>query len=331
MKKNYLPRGLIFVLLCFTALVLFGSCSAEPDSAALTDNETPDTENGAGQQAEEPDITDDVPDLSFDGETFTILYRDYMEYETNAESENGEVVNDAVFRRNIAIEERFGIKFNMVTTQGAWDHGPAFLQRVRNSVSAGDEAYDMVNGYAAYIVELTHGGYLRNWKEIPYIGFDKPWWNRDFISEMTINNNLFFITGDLALSTIHMANALFFNKEMWADYGFDDPYPIVKEGKWTIDRMAEFTRQVSEDLDLDGRFTEDDLYGYVTDTHNQVDAYVVSFDVPVTVKNSEGIPELVVDSDKFTTAFLKLYAFMREDTSTFAGTEQPTATDIYSI
>jgi hypothetical protein len=95
--------------------------------------------------------------------------------------------------------------------------------------------------------------------------------------------------------------------------------------------MAEFTKQVSEDLNQDGRFTEDDLFGYVTDTHNQIDAYVISFDVPITAKDANGIPQLVVDDDKFITAFLRLFEFMRENVSTFAGTEQPTATDIHSL
>jgi ABC-type glycerol-3-phosphate transport system substrate-binding protein len=128
-----------------------------------------------------------------------------------------------------------------------------------------------------------------------------------------------------------MANSLFFNKVMWQDYGFDDPYQIVKDGKWTIDKMGEFTKQVTADLNNDGRFTEDDLYGYVTDTHNQIDAYIAAFDVPITRKGADGMPELAVEDEKFVTAFLRLYDFMRENESTFAGTEQPTAVDIHSM
>jgi ABC-type glycerol-3-phosphate transport system substrate-binding protein len=232
----------------------------------------------------------------------------------------------------MSVEERLNVRFNFIPVRGAWDHKDEFLRRIRNTVSAGDHEFDIINGYAAYIVELTTAGaYLKNWREIPYIGFDKPWWNQQFNDEMTINNRQFYMTGDLALSTVSMANVLFFNKKMWQSYGMEDPYAIVKEGSWTLDRMASFTKQVSADLDGDGRFTEADLYGYVTDTHNQIDAYVISFDVPITVKDEDGLPRLVVEDEKFSYAFLRLFEFTRQTVSTFAGTDQPTATDIYSM
>jgi hypothetical protein len=88
---------------------------------------------------------------------------------------------------------------------------------------------------------------------------------------------------------------------------------------------------VSGDVNNDGKFDDKDLYGYVTDTHNQVDAYVVSWEVPITVKGDDGFPKYVMFEEKFSTAFLKLYSFMRETVSTFAGPLQPTATDIYSM
>lgn len=202
---------------------------------------------------------------------------------------------------------------------------------IRNSVSAGDNEFEIITGYAAFIVDLTSGGYLSNWKTIPYVGFDKPWWNQDFIDEMTINDTLYYLTGNLALSTLWYANVLFFNKRLWQNYGFEDPYKLVKEDKWTLDKMAEITKQVSGDVNSDGKYTEDDLYGYVTDTHNQIDAYVVSFDVPITVKGDDGLPQYVIQETKFSDAFMRLYEFTRENISSFAGTEQPTAAGIYSI
>ena len=330
MKKIFFTRIVILFLL---AVILLQSCAKSSDNTADDDNIDENNSAEGNDIEEQPIITDDLPDgLNFNGETFTILYRDYMNYETYAEAETGEVINDAVYRRNAYVEERLNIKFNMVPIQGAWDHKDSFLAKVRNTVSAGDDEYDMINGYAAYIVELSGGGYLLNWKDIPYIGFDKPWWNQDFTNEMTINNKQYYMTGDLALSTIHMANVLFFNKNMWQDYGFEEsPYKLVKDGKWTLDKMAEFTKQVTEDVNGDGKYNEDDLYGYVTDTHNQIDAYVVSFDVPISAKGDDGLPKYQIQGEKFATAFMRLYEFTRENESTFAGTEQPTAVDIYCI
>jgi len=327
MIKKILILMLVIVMI---SPVLLSCASKTEENKSVNENKSEEN-NSAGEVEKITELSDDVPDLNFNGEKVSILYRDYMEYEVHAEAQNGEVLNDAVYKRNMMMEERFNIKFNMIPVQGAWAHKDDFLKRVRNTVSAGDDKYDIIEGYAAYIVELTSGGYLNNWRSIPYIGFDKPWWNQDFVSEMTVNNKLFFLTGDLALSTIWEANVLFFNKKMWQAYAFDDPYNIVREGKWTLDRMAEITKNVSGDLDNNGKYDEKDLYGYVTDTHNQVDAYVVSWNIPITAKGDDGWPKYVIQDEKFSTAFLKLYTFMRETVSTFAGTNQPVTTDIYSM
>ncbi|MCL2159516.1 MAG: hypothetical protein FWH48_08935, partial [Oscillospiraceae bacterium] len=282
MKKN------ICALLAFLVLLLlFLACA--PTKPAETENPAEDekAQNGESESETEDELSDELPPLDFGGETVSILHRDYgiWEMEMYAEAQNGDVINDAVYRRNMAIEERFNVTLNMIPVRGAWDYKDEFLKRVRNTVSAGDNEFEIICGYAAYIVELTtSGNYLSNWHDIPYMDFKKPWWNQEFVSEMTVNGRMFFITGDFALSTINAANVLFFNKNLWQAYAFEDPYAIVREGKWTLDKMTEITKQVSMDLDSNGKYDEKDLYGYVTDTHNQVDAYVVSFDVPVSAK-----------------------------------------------
>ena len=324
---------LCLCIVILTTAVLFISCdSKKPENAVSNDGAS--EENAANEITEDipEEISDDIPELNFGSSALNFLYRDYMEYETNAESQNGEIINDTVFRRNMMVEERFNVTLNMIAVRGAWDHKDEFLKRIRNSVAAGNDDFDIISGYAAYIVELvTAGNFLSNWRDIPHVGLEKPWWNQQFNYEMSVGGKLPFITGDLALSTISMANVLFFNKNLWQAYQLEDPYPIVKEGRWTLDKMAEFTKQVSADVDMDGKWTEKDLYGYVTDTHNQIDAYVEAFDIPITKMDETGTPVFVIEDERFATAFLRLYEFMRETVSTFAGTEQPTATDIYSI
>ena len=330
-KKRFYSISIILLVYAVFFQVL-QSCSQPNGNNAENTGETKN--NGLDSQKinSEAADTEDVPELNFNGETVSILYRDYMEYEVEAEAEIGEPVNDAVYRRNIAVEERLNVKFNMIPVSGTWDYREEFLSRIKNSVSSGDNAYEIVQGYAAYIVGLHSGGYLTNWKNIPYVDFEKPWWNKDFVDEMTLNDRLYFTTGDLALSLIWEANTLFFNKKMWQNYGFEKtPYEMVKTGKWTLDNMYSITKQVSQDLNSDGKYTENDLYGYVTDTHNQIDAYIEAFDVPVTKRNEAGIPYFVIEEDKFSSAFFKLFEFVRQNVSTYAGIEQPITTDIYSL
>ena len=56
------------------------------------------------------------------------------------DAENGEVINDAVYRRTINIEERFNVSFEHHDTGGDWNE---VSEAVRISVLAGDKAYDL--------------------------------------------------------------------------------------------------------------------------------------------------------------------------------------------
>jgi hypothetical protein len=149
-----------------------------------------------------------VPALNFNGDSVSVLFRDdgIWYEEMYSEAQNGDTINDAVYKRNLSVEERFNVKFKMTAVPGAWSYKDDFLKLVRNTISAGDNEFEIVCGYAAYIVDLTSGNFFNNWRDIPYLDFDKPWWNSKFVSEMTVNNKLYFLTGDLALSTIWEAN-----------------------------------------------------------------------------------------------------------------------------
>ena len=57
--------------------------------------------------------------------------------------------------------------------------------------------------------------------------------------------------------------AYFFNKKIYEDYSFEyDLYKLVKDGKWTWDKLISMTKQVSVDVNNDSVYNEDDLYGY---------------------------------------------------------------------
>jgi hypothetical protein len=45
------------------------------------------------------------------------------------------------------------------------------------------------------------------------------------------------------------------------DYNLESPYTLVTDKKWTIDKFTEMSRQVSSDLNGDGKWTVDDKYG----------------------------------------------------------------------
>ena len=118
----------ISTLLLIAMLAGMTACG-ESGGSEVTDNTAGDTTTA------EPVVTGipepELPDKDYGGEEFTFLIRgegsgSYRERWVYAEEENGEVVNDAVFRRNQATEEKFNIKIKIV--EPAWAGGHGFVE-----------------------------------------------------------------------------------------------------------------------------------------------------------------------------------------------------------
>ena len=64
-----------------------------------------------------------------------------------AESENGDILNDAVFIRNITVEDKLNIKIDIIPV-GDCDSAD-LVNSLRSSVKAGTDDYDLALGHTA--------------------------------------------------------------------------------------------------------------------------------------------------------------------------------------
>ncbi|MCL2158212.1 MAG: hypothetical protein FWH48_02260, partial [Oscillospiraceae bacterium] len=314
----------------FALAIFCQSCQSAtnpPENNIGTDHAAENAENPA-DEAGETDIynmklrenaDDKLPEADFGGANFTILQRTEWNYEFLAESQNGDVVNDAVYLRNLTVEERFGVKLNALDVMGGWNEQDIFLKRLKNSVSAGDDEFQLVSGYAAYVPKLQTGGYLLNLCDVPYLDFDREWWSADLKENFTIYGKMFFATGDLSLSLWEDILAVYFNKKMIAEYEIQSPYELVNSGKWTLAKLNEICKDVYKDVDGDGKASaESDIFGYATDTTNFVDGYFGAFDSPVIKKDEAGMPYHAQNTAKMADIVEKLYQLLWENPGVYA-------------
>lgn len=100
-----------FIMLCSVILasfLLLISCSKE--AATIIDDTSPAENQTAVPETE--GIADNLPELDFNQYEFRILTGLHANWITSAfsmEGENGDTLNDALYSRNRAIEERFNI------------------------------------------------------------------------------------------------------------------------------------------------------------------------------------------------------------------------------
>ena len=257
-------KKLISALLLLSLILVAACAKSDGESSPENKVDTNDAKDGdiSVENAEKNsrlEVSDDLPEKDYGGEIYNVLYIDWSSYQLYqfADEQIGEAMNDAIYYRQRNVEERFNIEIEPIKI----NYGEV-NSRVSKSVKAGSHDYDLALTHCNNeLAGLMTAGYVIDYNTIPTIDFSKPWWNQDALETLSITGKIYFATSDFIIPE---PNAVFFNKSMVVDYALDDPYKLVVEGKWTIDKMYQMAKSVSKDLDGDGAWTSADQYGLVT-------------------------------------------------------------------
>ena len=276
MKSYRLFRFTCFIL-TFLMVLSVAACAdnstdntPQDTTTAAIDNNAADTAastTAAEQTTYEENNVD--PSLNFGGETVSFLYWNDGQYEEcYSDGETGEVVNDAIYRRNTAVEDSLGIRFEFIGEKGNEYNEAPFALKVNNSIAAGDHAYDLICAYSYTAGLCTSQGLYYDLSDVEHLDFEKPWWPDMLINQSTINNKIYFVSGDISANAIYMMYVTFFNKTIHENFKLEDPYKLVEEGKWTIDKQFEMCSGVYADLNGNGTKDTGDRCGlYIYTLH----------------------------------------------------------------
>lgn len=203
-----------------------------------------------------------LPEYDFEGHEFNILSvgRGSVNYnEFLAEDISSTVLSSAVHKRNTAVEDMYNI--TIVTKQQdttANQQSPqAYRELVREAMS-GDYNYDMcvIPGYD--VSQLAYEGYLTDLNSLPYFDGAHTWYDEKANETFQFDNTLFFTTGDFGISMMDQTYCIAFNKDLADEYDVENLYDLVNSNQWTIDKMYEISKTVSDDTNGDGIT---DVYG----------------------------------------------------------------------
>lgn len=254
-----------FILGCLFLISALTACAG--------DNKTDDTTEPVAVTTEAPEETtsnldakgylkDSLPEMNFNDTQFNILYWSDREHEEFvAQEQTGEAVNDAIFVRNTTVESRAGVKLNFVGEKGNSSNVAGFTAKVKAVVDGGQRDFDMIGTYSLSAGNLAVNGFLSDLRSMDYLDWEKPWWPDSLIEDATIKDKLFFASGDISANVIYMMYVTFFNRQMVTDRSLPDPYELVQNGEWTIDKMFEMCEGIYEDSDGSGAPSIGDTYG----------------------------------------------------------------------
>ena len=281
----------ILSLLAVLAL-LFLSCSGETKQTG-GDVLDPEKTTLLEEQEKEPDI----PVADMGGKQITIIasgWWDNPSFEVPdicPEEYIGEPLNDAAYDRKIRIEETYNCKIVQIPGSYGPEEDAAKLQK---SVQAGEHIYDIAMMRGINFTTLLTKNYLLELGELQNIDFDNPWWRKQCSDALQIGKKRYGVSGNVSTREISLAALICFNKKIVENYGLESPYELVKSGEWTLDKFTEMGKQITRDLDGDGKITESDMWG-IGYSRDVVWNLLNSCGVRMMELDPNGVPVITID------------------------------------
>ena len=293
MKLTRILAGFLALLMLVGTLAACGENVEDPTQSHAATTAPVETEA-------ETELTDWLPDgLNYGDAEITIISR-YREGWTSGEiAVDGiisEPVNDAVFERNKATEERLGVKIVSIEEN---DNDPGVVvNKVANAVKAGTDEYDIMAAACYMAVNESLGGTFADLRKTEYLDFDKPWWSQGFNEVVEYHGAQYAVSGDMVLSLYRFAFVTIFNKFLFTEANQPFLYDYVENGTWTLDKQIELVPRFERDNGNALQDTEGDIYGLVSNDYISVDPYWSSCMVDIIKKNGDGDYEMVFESSK---------------------------------
>ncbi len=267
MKNHPRTQAALLALLCLASAAM-ASCGDASDGSVDTAPVTQaETETAATEvvdpRLEYANVAPVVED--FGGYTYRMAVTEGKEIVAEqigywTEGETGDTVNDAVFRRNVAVEDTYNVDISLLLM-------PDTNASARKNIQAGDDFCDIM--FSAHVNDfIGHAqiGGLVDLNTLPELDMTNPWWDQR-ISSLSLFGQQYMATGDISMEDDLREMCVMYNKTLYNQYDLPDPYEMVTSGTWTMERMLELVSGVTEDINGDGQMTVADQWGLASEVY----------------------------------------------------------------
>lgn len=320
MKKIILI--LLITAMCTAVLI---ACSSneikENDETASSNNissETESEETSVQKSEFEP-----AANTNYDGYDFTFLCFDstpgswkIVSYsEIMAEESNGDPINDAIYTRNMMVEELYNINIDIFPV--LFGDRETMGTKALNAILSGDDVFDtaLMVGVGLPVL-LKHPDALISLDSIENLDLTKSWWDQRSVDELSIGKKSYLVVGDINLYASAAVQIIFGNKNLIKNFSLDDPYKLVLDGKWTWDELHEMGKTVAADTDGNGIMNEKDRYGLIDIS---VTNAIVTSGERYASKNNDDLPSLTFMNERSVAIVDKMLDIIN-DSETFLNT-----------
>ena len=285
-----MKRYICLMLIALLILTAASGCAKEHGETETVPAATPDGDPATEAETDDPAYASELPELSFENETFTFLvqhdpcFRHLYDVET--EEDSSDIVISSVFRRNTAIKDKYGVTITAVKDGAA----PAMA---KNAFKSNDDTYNAVWLNVDDFLSLSIEGAFNNYGgDVPYVDTSKSYWDQGVVRDFTYGGKLYGLMGDISTSVSIFTHLLVVDSALASSLDVDvrELYKTVSEGKWTLDRFYDLLKNCNAYYDKNGNSERDG-----TDTY----AFAVPPDMLWSLTAAAGEKWVVKDGDDY--------------------------------
>ncbi len=314
--KRIISLALTLVLV----LGIFSACSPRVEESIA-----PESKDEVSVETSE-EIVDtrykaNVPDVDYEGEDIVIL-ASYgtagavnPEYGGDGTTELvADVINVAIDTRNSIVEEALGVdivEMSIIDTDRMG--GGSTFAKVQGAVNSSIYDFDMCSTSLFNLAALGKSLYLEDLMGLEYLHeLEEPWWHKYFTNEVKIMGSVYFASGDISYYNTNATAAILFNKELFSQYDIEDPYQVVRDKKWTLDKLATWQKTVSIDEDNNGTINHLDK-ATISSSYDMIWAQFFSCGGRIVSKDENNNPILSIYSERNDSVIEKIQDIMHND------------------
>ncbi|MBE6561154.1 MAG: hypothetical protein E7662_08500 [Ruminococcaceae bacterium] len=309
MRKT--TQRVISALLAFLTSGMICACAADNPTEVPGDSsaDTAATTTAPEVTETEADMESTLPaELDFDGKPvrfiIEIAWSDtdlQMVDSIYVAEDSADIVNSAVYHRNARINEYLNTSIQVSRTVKP----KQLINTLNTDVAAGSCDYDIVGAFQAYSISLAASGMLNPLDNVKHLDLMASYWPTEYLDEMSYKGT-YWTTGDMTRMYTGGIYATFVNQRIWNNtYPKDSIYDIVRDGKWTIERLAKVAADAYVDLDGDGAVSAGDTFGFTYEI--MPDYLACGAEVRYSQKSEKGIPAITIASEHTFNVWEKLY------------------------
>lgn len=327
-------KKFLALLIVITSLISLASCADTGNSDTTTASNVAQTTSGDATTVD-PSAQFEFPETSSDYAGKFVILNGFSEATTlfttcsmlGSGDSSADQLDSAIYRRNIMLSDRYGVEVSEIPCATKSQY-----TTFEKEITSGTTSFDIAMINNSYVTKLATAEYLYDLTTIDNIYLEKDWYDQSANEQLRYGKHLYYTYSDMDTTQFDAVRCMYFNQSLMDRFGLstNELYQTAINGKWTLDKMYEYAKDVYTD-DGDGIANDGDTYAFVGVPSTSLSALITGADASyIKMDTKTSTPYAYFTTESFIDTYNKVLDVMFKDNFFYTGCSQNTAaTDFF--